>query len=151
LDLTNLDQSELALTGIGYILPVKVAGNWQTIILFKSFKDAKGNENLNHFDWWDSHVAALFAGKNRLDEEDSFEINMSYTGVPRFRVELVDDIYKIYYGKNICNKIKTRIIQTVGLRNKDYEFVYDDHETMDKEDKSVIQTVLNFTYPKPYC
>jgi len=151
LDLIDFSKTDLEKTGIGYILPVQQGNSINTLIFFKSFEASGRDEDLNHFEWWSDEISNILATKNRLDEEDAEEIGLSYTGTPRFRVEKVDDKFIIYHGNNFCSKIRARIIGAVRLQKDDYEFVYDHHEEMDKNDARLVQSILGIKYGKLYC
>jgi len=147
LDLTNMPKSVLGKSGIGYFVPIFKTGQW--IVLFKSFEE--GGENLNHLDWWDEYVLNLFVMKNHLDEDDKMDIEMSYTGIPRFRVEYVDFKFVIYWGKNVCGKLLTMAVRTIGLNKGEYVWKYDAHEVIDKRDQKQIEMVTGGKFSKPIC
>jgi hypothetical protein len=140
-------KNDLDKSGVGYILPIRN----QTIILFTSFNES--GEDINHFEWWDSTVSNYFCLSNSLSGMECSNIKLAYTGLPRFRIEKVNDKFNIFYGKNICNKIKTQILVTVGLKPNEVKWVYDHHETIDPMDKAEMLSVISLPmgYDKNYC
>ena len=151
LDLSKVKIGDLDKMGIGYVVPVKQGSIVKTIVYFFPF--SKYGEDVNHMTIWLDKLSDIVLGKNGVypDEFEKEDFQEAYTGLPRFRIEKVEDKFRIFYGENICNAVKNKILKTVGLKPNEVEWYYDSHEEMDRLDRSVVSDVIGLEIPNKYC
>jgi hypothetical protein len=101
--------------------------------------------DIQHFDWWQNSSAEFLVDTLRLelDADTLNDFKLRYTGIPRFRVELIRGIYCIYHGGNLTADMKNEI--TRYFDGDQIKYVFDDHETYSNDDEDVVQCVLNLS------
>lgn len=136
------------LAGIGYFIPLNITKFQVTEWKLETLTYAKNGIDIQHIDWWETNlIQQLLTKLNiQIDEATFDDIKLRYTGLPRVRIKSyqVGNVlkYDVFNGNNLNAEMKLLLHQYLGDNMK---LVYDDHEIMDKDDKDVIQFVLNLT------
>ncbi|MEI6746763.1 MAG: hypothetical protein WCL34_12445 [Methylococcaceae bacterium] len=131
--------------GIGYFLPLEIekyhVKNWT--LHFQTYKEF--GMDIQHFDWWQNSLAEFLVDALRLelDADTLNDFKLRYTGIPRFRVELIREIYNVYHGGNFTAEMKNEIVRYFD--GNQIKTVFDDHETYSHDDKDVVQFILNLS------
>jgi hypothetical protein len=132
-------------SGIGYFLPLEIekyhVKNWT--LHFQTYEEF--GADIQHFDWWQNSLAEFLVDALRLelDADTLNDFKLRYTGIPRFRVELIRGIYNVYHGGNLTAEMKNEIAHYFNADQ--IRYVFDDHETYSNDDKDVVQFVLNLS------
>jgi hypothetical protein len=136
------------LAGIGYFLPERIitfrVAEWK----LQTLTYVQNGIDIQHIDWWETDLVRQLLNESSIQIDDATfdDIKLRYTGLPRVRIKSyqVGNVLKhdVFNGNNLNAEMKSLLHQYLGDNMK---LVYDDHEIMDKEDKDVIQFVLNLT------
>ncbi len=132
--------------GIGYFIPLTITKFQVTEWKLETLTYAQNGIDIQHIDWWETNLIQrlLIELDIQIDKPTLDDIKLRYTGLPRVRIKSyqVGNVlkYDVFNGNNLNAEMKLLLHQYLGDNMK---LVYDDHEIMDKDDKDVIQFVLN--------